>query len=63
MKRYKQYHSKFNYDVLKAMLQEKLVAAHCGLIQYGRNNIAYNDEFGSYFGIGVYFSDIQAILK
>jgi epoxyqueuosine reductase len=39
-------------------ITQKLLAAHCGLGRYGRNNIFYNDEFGSYIQIMTYVSDL-----
>lgn len=39
-------------------LTHKLLAVHCGLALYGRNNICYNDEFGSYMQIMTYVSDL-----
>ena len=39
-------------------LPEKLLAVHCGLGKYGRNNICYNDTFGSYMRILTYVSDL-----
>ena len=35
----------------------KILAVHCGLGLYGRNNICYNNEFGSYMQIMTYISD------
>jgi len=40
------------------MLPQKLLAVHCGLSRYGRNNICYNDEFGSYMQMTSYVSDL-----
>jgi epoxyqueuosine reductase len=39
-------------------LPQKLLAVHCGLAQYGRNNICYIDEFGSYIQIMTCISDL-----
>ena len=39
-------------------ITQKLLAVHCGLASYGRNNICYNDEFGSYMQIMTYVSDL-----
>ena len=39
-------------------LPQKLLAVHCGLARYGRNNIAYHDEFGSHTQIMTYISDL-----
>ena len=38
-------------------ITQKLLAVHCGLARYGRNNICYNEEFGSYMQIMTYVSD------
>ncbi len=38
----------------------KMLAVHCGLALYGRNNICYNDEFGSYMQIMTYISNIPS---
>jgi len=54
------YLSAKGYSAVKAAtLPHKLLAVHCGLGQYGRNNICYNDEFGSYINIMTYFSDME----
>ena len=39
-------------------IPQKLLAVHCGLALYGRNNICYNCEFGSYIQIMTYISDL-----
>jgi len=39
-------------------LPQKLLAVHCGLGQYGRNNICYNEEFGSFIRVLSYVSDM-----
>ena len=41
-------------------IPQKLLAVHTGLGKYGRNNICYNDEFGSYMQIMSFISDIPA---
>jgi epoxyqueuosine reductase len=46
------------YGVCDAMLPEKLLAVHCGLAAYGRNNVAYMDDWGSFFRLKTFFSDI-----
>jgi epoxyqueuosine reductase len=38
-------------------LPQKLLAVHCGLGLYGRNNICFNEEFGSYMRIISFVSD------
>jgi epoxyqueuosine reductase len=46
------------YKVCDALLPTKLLAVHCGLARYGKNNIAYIDGWGSFFRLRAYFSDI-----
>ena len=47
------------FSAAKAVtLPQKLLAVHCGLGLYGRNNICYNNEFGSYISIMTYISDL-----
>jgi epoxyqueuosine reductase len=36
----------------------KLLAVHCGLARYGRNNIGYSNEFGSHMRLLAYVSDL-----
>ncbi len=43
---------------LAANLPQKLLAVHCGLGEYGRNNICFNEEFGSYLRVLSYVSDM-----
>ncbi len=38
----------------------KLLAVRCGLAEYGRNNIAYTKEFGSFHRLVLYYSDLPA---
>jgi epoxyqueuosine reductase len=47
------YHAALFYS-----LPQKLLAVHCGLGRYGRNNICFNEEFGSYIRILSYISDV-----
>jgi epoxyqueuosine reductase len=37
---------------------QKLLASHSGLVKYGRNNICYHEEFGSYIRLLAYVSDM-----
>ena len=37
---------------------QKLLAVRCGLARYGRNNISYSKEFGSYMHSCSFFSDM-----
>ena len=39
-------------------LPKKLLAVHCGLGLYGRNNIFFNEEYGSYTRLLSYVSDV-----
>jgi len=53
-----EYLAPLGYSAAKAVtLPHKLLAVHSGLAMYGRNNICYNDEFGSYMQIMSYISD------
>jgi epoxyqueuosine reductase len=47
--------------VIARTFPHKMLAVHCGLGQYGRNNICYNDKFGSYMQIMTYISDLPCI--
>jgi epoxyqueuosine reductase len=44
---------------LATNLPRKLMAAKSGLAQYGRNNICYVEEMGSYFNLIPFYSDID----
>ncbi len=46
------------YKVRDALLPAKLLAVHCGLARYGKNNITYIDGWGSFFRLRAYFSDV-----
>lgn len=43
----------------KTNLLLKRLAVHSGLARYGRNNIAFVDEFGSYLTLYAFFTDYQ----
>ena len=45
-------------SAIASNLPQKLLAVHCGLNLYGRNNISFNKEFGSYMRILSYVSDV-----
>ncbi len=49
------------YKVLhtRSRVPEKLIAAYSGLTWYGKNNISYIREFGSFFHIASFFSNIS----
>ena len=54
-----EYLKPLGFSVAKALtFSQKLLAVHCGLATYGRNNICYNEEFGSYMQIMTYISDL-----
>ena len=54
-----EYLSPLGFSAAKAVtIPQKLLAVHCGLGLYGRNNICYNNEFGSYMTIMTYISDL-----
>ena len=46
------------FSATAAWLPQKMLAVHCGLAQYGRNNVTYSDEFGSYMQIITLVSDL-----
>jgi len=46
------------YMVKSAHLPEKILAAHCGLMQYGRNNIGYVQGMGSFHRPVAFFTDL-----
>ncbi|MBU7015001.1 MAG: hypothetical protein HXS52_07965 [Theionarchaea archaeon] len=46
------------YVFVEASLPEKLVAAHSGLASYGRNNLTYLPQMGSFHIPLVFFSDL-----
>jgi epoxyqueuosine reductase len=45
--------------VIPAWLPDKLMAAYSGLSRYGRNNISYIQDFGSFFHLTSFFSNIS----
>ncbi len=48
------------YSLVQAEnLPMKRLAAHCGLAEYGRNNITYIDGLGSNFSYMAFFSDME----
>ena len=46
-----------SYHFVKTRLPLKSLAAHSGLVSYGRNNITYMPKFGSYHRLTAFFSD------
>lgn len=47
------------YEVLPARLPDKLLAAYSGLSKYGKNNISYIEDFGSFFYLFSFLSNID----
>ena len=53
------YLAQFGFSAVIAItLPQKLFVVHSGLAMYGRNNICYNSEFGSYMQLMTYLSDM-----
>jgi len=50
--------AKFNYQLHPLRLPLKLLAMHSGLASYGRNNITYTDQWGSFFRLKGFYSDL-----
>jgi epoxyqueuosine reductase len=48
------------YSVARADVPKKLLAVCSGLAEYGRNNISYIPEMGSFFGLVAFYSDLPA---
>ncbi|UCE98200.1 MAG: 4Fe-4S binding protein [Dehalococcoidia bacterium] len=46
-------------NLYPASLPLKLIAAHSGLVSYGKNNITYVDKMGSYHRLQAFYSDIS----
>ncbi|MFZ3386646.1 MAG: 4Fe-4S double cluster binding domain-containing protein, partial [Candidatus Hydromicrobium sp.] len=53
------YLSGTGYMVKTSRLPEKLLAAYSGLSRYGKNNISYARDFGSFFHLTSFFSNIS----
>ena len=45
------------YQLIPAVLPKKLLAARSGLAKYGKNNIAYVDDIGSYLRLTAFYTD------
>jgi len=46
------------FNVQRRVLPYKLLAVRSGFARYGRNNIAYVDEMGSYFRLSAFYSNL-----
>lgn len=53
-----QYLHNKGYSLVDANVPLKSLAVHCGLATFGKNNIAYIDDWGSYFRLKAFYSDI-----
>ena len=51
----------YGYKICDAILPKKLLAVHSGLASYGRNNLAYINDWGSFFRLKAFFSDIPCV--
>ena len=49
------------HAAMTVTLSQKILAVHCGLARYGRNNIAYHEEFGSHMLLMSYVSDMPCV--
>jgi len=49
-----------NFKAVKSNLPCKALAVLSGLAKYGKNNLCYVEEFGSYIWLGAYLSDCPA---
>ncbi|UCG54621.1 MAG: FeS-binding protein [Dehalococcoidia bacterium] len=47
------------FNLYPVTLPLKLLAAHSGLVKYGKNNITYVDKTGSYHRLAAFYSDIS----
>jgi epoxyqueuosine reductase len=46
------------YTLVEAKVPKKLLAVRSGLAKYGRNNITYAEDLGSYYRLAVFISDL-----
>ena len=49
--------SQYGYSIVKAHLALKTLAVRSGLAEYGRNNISYISEFGSFYRLIAFYTD------
>jgi epoxyqueuosine reductase len=47
------------YRIYYAKLPQKYLAVRSGLNEYGRNNISYNEEYGSFLTVDTFLTDIE----
>ncbi len=47
-----------NYSIAEARLPKKLLAVHSGLAKYGKNNITYIPEMGSFYHLDAFYSNL-----
>ncbi|MFX0116248.1 MAG: 4Fe-4S double cluster binding domain-containing protein [Candidatus Hodarchaeota archaeon] len=48
------------YQIVRAVLPLKLLAAYSGLAKYGKNNISYVSEMGSFHRLVAFYSDLPS---
>lgn len=48
-----------NYRLINTFLPQKYLTVRSGLAKYGRNNISYIDEYGSYFFPDTFLTDME----
>jgi epoxyqueuosine reductase len=53
--------SSHGYRIARATLPLKLLAVRSGLARYGKNNIAYVDEFGSFHRLVAFYTDLPTV--
>ncbi len=46
------------YNLVDTRLPVKLLAVHSGLAKYGKNNVTYLDEFGSFHRLKAFYTDL-----
>ena len=57
-----QYLHEKGYRIHQTALPEKSLAVHSGLASYGKNNITYIDDWGSFFRLKAFISDLPSKL-
>ncbi len=51
----------YGFRCEQAFIPLKMLATHSGLAKYGKNNIAYLEEMGSFLGLAAYYSDLPVV--
>ena len=55
----KEIFNKNNYQIQYVKLPQKYLAVRSGLTKYGRNNICYDDEYGSFLTVDTLLTDLE----